>query len=277
VKRHTGDHVARRAAANTEPSPITALRDMLATAFAADIAAVTPMVCDVLREEIRATAMPARRDLARTALVVLARNSGALATQVAQEFRVRFDMKLRAAPDSTSKARLPSDPDLTLMDETLLEIDLELDRCAARLKEQTSAEVFQLTARVAAMLGKPSLEDAENPIAPHVFARTLMQALGTMDLGSEQRLAVFRAFGPALLHIAPDLYSHANGLLAERGVLADFKARYGRPLNPQPATRPRRPEPILAGERTLATILDRLLRGERARGRETAERASAAF
>ena len=43
-------HLARRTAARAEPSPITGLRDMLATALAADVAAVTPMVCDIMRD-----------------------------------------------------------------------------------------------------------------------------------------------------------------------------------------------------------------------------------
>ncbi len=263
MKRHTGHHVARRAAAKAEPSPITALRDMLATAFAADIAAVTPMVCDVLRDQIRVSIQSARRHNSCAALEVLERNSGALAMEVAQEFRARFDEKLRAVGDSAARQHRATDLALTLMDESILEVDLALDRCAARLKEQASPDVFQLTARVAAMLDKPSLDEAQNPIAPHVFVRTLMQALGKLNFGHDERLAVFKAFGPALLHIAPDLYSNANGLLAELGVLAEFKAHYGRPINPRPTTIPRRDEPGHADERALAAILDRLLSGER--------------
>lgn len=264
---HTGNHDARLMAAKAEPSPITALRDMLATAFAADIAAVTPMVCDVMREDMLTAATPAHRDLIRTAVGILARNSGALAMEVAQTFRARFDAKLLGAADSASKENPAG---LALMDETLLEIELALDQCAARLREQASAEMFQLTARVAAMLDKPSLEDAENPIVPRVFVSTLADAIGRMDLGSEQRLAVFKGFGPPLLHIAPDLYNYANGLLAERGVLAEFKASYGRPLVSRPIPSPRRPESILDDTKALAAILDRLLNGERALGRGTA-------
>lgn len=265
MKRQIGNHLARREAAKTEPSPITALRDLLATAFAADVAAITPMVCDVLREGISESAVPARRDLIRRAHQTLVSKAGALPMDVAQEFRARFDMRLQAATGSVSGRNRPDGANLALMDETLLELDIALDQCAARLREQTSVEMFQLTARVSAMLGKSSLEDAENPIAPRVFACTLMDALGKMDFGSEQCLAVFKAFGPPMLYIASDLYNHANALLAECGVLPEFKARYGDPLS-QPALPARRPEPVLPDERTLAAVLDRLLQGHRARG-----------
>jgi hypothetical protein len=254
----TGNHIARRVAASAEPSPLTGLRDMLATAFAADIAAVTSTVCDVLRDQIHDTSVPAQRDFMRTALVILARQSGDLALGVAQEFRSRFDATLVSA--SKPKANREPGSGFSLMDETHVDIDIALAQCAARLKEQAGADLFQATARIAAMLEKPSLDEAENPIAPPELARALMQALARLDLHEKQRLIVFKAFDPALLCIVPDLYQHANGLLAEVGVLPEFKAQYGRPIISRPVQAPR----AVVDETALAAILDRLLNGHRA-------------
>jgi hypothetical protein len=261
MTKRTGNHKARRHAARAEPSPITALRDMLATAYAADIAAVTPMVCEMLRELMGGLSTPERRANIRSALVVLARNPTALAMEVAQELRARFDMKIVPGVDpflKTSKISLAS---LSLVDEGKLALDIALDHCAARLREQSATECFQLTSRVAELLGKPALADAENPILPRVFARALLEALARMGFDDEQRLDVFKAFGPALLHIVPDLYTHANELLVELGILADFKAHYGRPVNRVEATAKQKPAPIPTSERELAAILDRLLKG----------------
>ena len=266
MNRNTGNHRARRAAAKQEPSPLTGLRDMLATAFAADIAAVTPMVCDMLRDQIGAEASPGTRDTLRNALVVLARQSGELSLAVIGEVRARFDAKIVPGEDPfASTSRLSMDQ-MTLLEDAALKIELALDQCAARLREQTSAEVFQLSARVAEMLGRETLADGENPILPRLFARALIEAIAKLGLDDEARLAVFKAFGPALLHIAPDLYAHANGLLAERGVLTGLTAQFGRPIrnaSPRPAPRP---EPVIADERALASLLERLLDGERSRG-----------
>jgi hypothetical protein len=258
MKTRTGDHRPRSDAALAEPSPITALRDLLATAFAADIAAVSPMVCEILRDEITVHASPSHRALIRNALVVLARQSGELALEVARELRARFDAKIAPGDDPMSKTSRLSIDELSLMDETHLAIDMALDQCAARLRQQTSKEVFQLTARVCMLLGREGLVDAENPILPRVFARSLLDALHTLQLRGEAQLAVFRAFGPALLHIAPDIYQHANNLLIERGVLAEFNAQYGQPVS---RARPERPAEIPTDPGTLDTILDRLLSG----------------
>jgi hypothetical protein len=259
----TGDHKPRSAAAKAEPSPITALRDLLATAFAADVAAVSPMVCEILRDGITTQASPERRALIRNALVVLARQSGELALDIAQDFRMRFDAKLAPGEDPLSKTSRLSIDELSLMDETHLAIDMALDQCAARLREQTSSEVFQLTARLCELLGRDSLRDTENPILPRVFVRSLLDSLHKLGFTGEAQLTVFQAFGPALLHIAPDIYQHANNLLIERGVLTEFNAKYGRPVV-RVATQPaRRAEPIAipTDEGALAAILDRLLSG----------------
>jgi hypothetical protein len=261
--KKTGNHVARRARASSEPSPLTGLRDMLAAAFAADVVAITPMVCDVLRAETGASSVAARRDAIRNALVIVARQSAGLAVEVAREFRSCFDARLLPALDFLPEEAPAQDSGSGHLGEGRRDLELALRQCAARLAEQAGAEVLRLTARVCAMLDTPSLDDSENPIAPEVLARALMQALAGIGLDDAQRLTVFKAYGPALLHIAPDLYQHADSLLAELGVLPELKAQYGRPLAARPATASPRPAPAL-DEGSLATILDRLLSGQRA-------------
>jgi hypothetical protein len=201
MKHRTGNHTARRAAAKNEPSPLTAVRELLAAAFAADVAAVTPMVCDVLRDEIAISHAVARRDVLRHALVLLARNTEALGEAAGRLFRERFDLHLTAC-------ELPpgGSPELARA----------LQLCASRLREQAGSEVDALSARFAELLGHDTVDDRANPIVPEVFARTLLEALRTLGLEGDTHLAAFRAFGPALLHITPDLYAQANMLLFER-------------------------------------------------------------
>jgi hypothetical protein len=87
MTRHTGKHAARLTAARTEPSPITALRDMLATAFAADIAAVTPMVCDIMHWDRLGAATATGQDGTAAVGRILGHKSGALAMEIARTFR----------------------------------------------------------------------------------------------------------------------------------------------------------------------------------------------
>jgi hypothetical protein len=247
-------------AAKSEPSPITALRDMLATAFAADIAAVTPMVCEVLRDGLLDLATHSDPAAARSGMSILAHSAGALPLEIAQTFRTRFDAKLnRNLVPNAGKTHLG----LALMDESQLQYELALDQCTARLKEQASTEMFQLTARMATMLGKPALDDAENPVVPRMFVGTLAAALGAIGLQPGECFAVFKGFRPPLLSIAPDLFNHANVLLEQLGVSAEFTPV----VNRQPAARTvAQPfaQTVLTDEKALSVILDRLLSGRAA-------------
>ena len=265
MKRHTGNHGAQRQAARAEPSPLTALRDMLATAFAADIVAVTREVCEVLRSEIQAEAEAAKRGALRHALVGLARQSGELPLAIIDRVRSRFDAKLVPGADEFSRTSRLQAAGLSLLSEASLQAEIALDNCSARLREQSSPEIFQLTARVCDMLGVESIADAANPVMPRVLAGALLEAIASLGLEEEAKLLAFKAYGPALVHIAPDLYRHANSLLEELGVLPGFTAHYGKPRKAQgPKLAPSRPA-MQAGP-ALATLFERLMNGERVLG-----------
>jgi hypothetical protein len=97
-----------------------------------------------------------------------------------------------------------------------------------------------------------------------MFVGTLSVALGAIGLGDAESYAVFKAFRPPLLSIAPDLYNHANLLLEDLGVTAEIRAFTNRPVS-----RPAAPQPsqaVLADEKALTVILERLLNGQRQHG-----------
>ena len=260
MKGNTGKHERRRAAAKEEPSPVTALRDLLAISFAADVAAVAPMVCDVLSDEMAAESNRVKLKAQKGALAALDGHGGALALDVARAYRDRFDGRLFGA-DPMAQTQ-PID-DLSIMDDSKLKRVVALDGCAARLREQCGAEIFQLTARLCEMVGRASLTDSGNPLLPRLFCRCLTQGLKDLGLNGDQRFEAFKAFSPALLHIVPDLYVQANELLIERGILANFKSEYGRPVARTPApVRAKEPRmEIPSDPREMAALLERLLRG----------------
>lgn len=268
--------MARRAAARVEPSPLTALRDMLATAFAADVHAVTPEVCEMLRSEMQAEASPSRRGELRNVLVILARQAGELRLAIIEGVRMRFDAKVVPGRDEFSATSGLRHGDLSLLNDASLQAEIALDNCAARLREQCSPEIFQLSARLCELLGVESIADAANPILPRVFARVLLEATASLGLHPSANLMAFKAYGPALMHIAPDLYRHANGLLEELDVLPGFRAHYGRPRNPQAAGMRVPPRAGAPGEGAVASLLDRLMDGERIPRREPAGMAARA-
>jgi hypothetical protein len=240
---------------------------MLATGLAADIAAVIPIVCDLMVESVPAPTERTDGTKRVPAHEALRREPGVIALGAARAFRAQFDERLKALTQGRARRVGMLTDKLSLMDESRLGVELAIDQCIARIKEQSAGDVFQLTARMADMLGKPVLDDAANPIAPRVLVRALADALRELDLSSAELLAIFKAFGPPMLHIASDLYRHANELLVECGVLEDFKAAYGRPVHSAGKPAVANVESIIKDEKTLAGILERLLHGTRSGAR----------
>jgi hypothetical protein len=249
-----------QAADKAEPSPVTALRDMFAECFASEVAAVAPLVCEILEDQYARSADPEERKIVRRAIDLLSGGALKLSCEIARNVRRHFDTKLAPPPDSLTRTWRFNLDSLTLMEEKHLQEGIALNVCVTRLKEQSDAELFALTERVRELLGCEHLPEAENPVFPRILGRALLDVLGGSGCDEATKLAIFRAFGPMLLNIAPDIYAQANTMLAERGILAEFKtARFGAPV-----LRPSRP----AAQKThsidapaLAELRDRLLSG----------------
>jgi hypothetical protein len=186
---------------------------MLASAFAADVALITPEVCAGIRASISVESSPGEREVLRHALVVLARRTVDLSFALAREIRERFDATLGSKAGGLAR-NVPDE--IPLPDEAGSRVEAALDSCAAGLRKQAASEIATLTQRMGELLGDESLEDSRNPVLPRLFASALMEAIAALGFSGDAKVAVFECYGPALLRIAPDLYRHGNTLLGER-------------------------------------------------------------
>ena len=251
---HLKAHVATE-----EPSPITALRDLLAEYFAAEVAVATPIVCEILWEQHTKSSNVNEKQTLRRATVLLTKGTHPLAAEIARDVRERFDAKISPPVANAGKKPGYSLDTLTLTCDAKLQEDFALEHCIRRMKEQSNAEIFALTARLCEMLGRNNLADSENPVVPRIFGSALLDNLVAIGCDPETKMAIFRAFGPMLLSIAPDVYAYANAMLADRGHLTEFKERYGKPVNLAPTPVTQKPPSQTLPE--LAELLDRLLTG----------------
>jgi hypothetical protein len=186
---------------------------MLAAAFAADMAAVTPGVCNAIRDSISAESNPAKRDVLRHALVVLSRRVGDLAAAIDHEVRDGFDARLGSNADTLDRI---APGGIGPRDEAATNADLAAEECAAQVRERAGAELSRLTLRMGVLLGSEPLDDAHNPILPRLFVNSLMAGIAALGFAGDAKLAVFESYGPALVRVIPDIYLHANTLLGER-------------------------------------------------------------
>lgn len=118
-----------------------------------------------------------------------------------------------------------SDVHLSLVANEDLEEDLALQAMVSKAEGHLSQPLYALNQRVGFALEIPSLGDADNPLGPAALAEAFRRAARRLDIPMHVRLVVFKLFERHVLGALDPLYSEANILLAEAGVLPTLRAR----------------------------------------------------
>ncbi|SFM49871.1 DUF1631 domain-containing protein [Marinobacter zhejiangensis] len=119
---------------------------------------------------------------------------------------------------------------LTLMDDADLEQKVAIDNLTAKLRTRNKETLGLLAARVRHLLPNIQLEDRQIPLSPEVICSGLSEACGDLDIDIRAKLTVLKLFDHLLTSTLEKLYSGANQLLAQEGVLPNLK-------RPTPASR----------------------------------------
>ncbi len=245
--------------AHAEPSPLTGLRDMLADCFAAEINVAIPIVCEILSAQLALINSADTKTAMRESIIRLLIARAGIVSAVGKEVRNCFDQNLNPSLARYNKMPGFSLASLTLADNTRSAVDLALEKCASRLREQNGSELSALSRRLSAMLGKSHLSDSENPLLPAHFLQSLIVALRSANLNDTQLPICLKAFDPVLLSISTDLYVQANTMLAGHGHHAEItmaQENKAWPVSSIPSVRQTK-----YAAPNVADLLDRLLTG----------------
>lgn len=237
---------------------LAGVRDHLAITFGEKIAVVVPDISEFIEFEAEATRNPTDKQCYLRAAHILYTRRNYLAQEIAKEFCARFDDKLNPSKRIANRTTRLSLDALALVHDDQMEEDIAVSACGNRLKEQSEYELFTLTCRIAALVGKERLDDQESPVYPRVFARALMKVLGEIDATLQIKLTIFKAFGPILLDIVPDTLTSANGWLASRGIDLEVEGPYGQPVVTSEHPFLPGPAPVSAGASSEMNILANL-------------------
>ena len=212
-----------------DPSLFDGVREQLVASFARRIFDATPDVAELIETGVAVDTFPGGQRSIERAAKLLTTYRRDLQTQVSVAMRRNLDAKILPFLDAGHKSRVSLDG-LTLMADERLDEEIAVNQCTRRLKEQCEYELWGLTQRVCILTDRDGFADGDNPVFPQLFAKSLMDAITTLDMLSATRLAVFRIFSPVLLDIVPDVYKSANAYLTGRGIDVDMSCYLGRPV-----------------------------------------------
>ena len=246
-----------------DPTLMEGVRAQLAEEFSRRIFDTIPDICECIEFEAEACHNVAGKKRFERASQMLYARRRDLQSQTSAVFRRIFDERLFCMIDASSRSGRVSLAGMTLLSDERLNEEIAINHCSRRLKEQSEFELWGLTTRIAVVTGIDYPKDSQNPVSPQVFAKALMEAIGSLEADGDVRLVIFRTFGPVLLDIVPAVYIAANAAFTARGIDVESAEYYGRPVT----TPDRPPLPIQdemnAGEaklnKELAAALTQLL------------------
>lgn len=210
-----------------DPALLGNSRVRLVEAFAARIHGVAAEISEFAEFEAEASHdRDDRRDFAKASRVLLLQRNE-LRMLVSRALCRHFDLRM----DALAGRHATRPATLALVADEQLDEEIVINQCARRLKEQCAMTLWAYTRRLCLLLGCDHLDDTESPVSPQVFARALMEALGGLEAGDAVKKAMFRAYGPVLLDILPEVYAKANAWLGARGIEVDENDYYGAPAS----------------------------------------------
>ena len=191
--------------------------------------------CPALAERVHAATLHALQDAGRSALYpgerahhfalleALAPRAAAFRDAYCAALRRRVADELDHAPAGLAAGVADPPPvrgleALELVDESRVEVDIEISRAAQAIDSAAEWELRELQTYTSALAGLPHVRADSLPLRPHVYAGALWDAACALTAEPALRLALLRVASPALATELRQAWAQASARLDAQGV-----------------------------------------------------------
>ncbi len=143
-------------------------------------------------------------------------------TKFFEGFKGSIDDMSEGIELSARQADKVSTESLSLVQNDELEERVALETMSNKTTTLNKTSLSYLNQRLAYLLSKDDLSDADNPIAPINLCDYFADALDLLDLDIEARLLVYKLYDQFVLSKLSDLYEQIDKLLVTHGALPDL-------------------------------------------------------
>lgn len=154
---------------------------------------------------------------------------------IAQYF-VQWDASFsRLKNDSAEpETSIMSSDSLSLLQHDELEQNVAVDSMAAKARNEASQSIYQLTARLDAIIFHATVNQENNPFDPKQICEAFRKATLDLECNIKHKLILFKLFEKHLLKHYKELVADCNQILIEMGVLPDLKSAQKPARNEEP-------------------------------------------
>jgi hypothetical protein len=147
----------------------------------------------------------------------LNRHRSALGTAFVQSLRQQLAQQFGDAQSTSGE--LPSMPAaLSLVDETEVEVDVEMSRLIEAIRSEAETELRELVTYTAALAGDMDVAHDDNPFRPETMARALWDAVEALPMARSYQVALVRAAVMPYAQLLRKAYAGACARLDDSGV-----------------------------------------------------------
>lgn len=140
----------------------------------------------------------------------------AFVQQISANFRDLINPKSRHQVNRTADDEV----NLSIVEGDDLEIELALKNMASRARESYKNEIWELSIRLDHLLLQATVDENNNPLDPLQISKAFVQAcLEKLNISIKTRLILFKLFEKHVLKQLGHIYSDANQVLIETGIL----------------------------------------------------------
>ncbi|HTO46979.1 MAG TPA: DUF1631 family protein [Burkholderiales bacterium] len=158
------------------------------------------------------------RDQYSQASARLARDRDAFFAAFRKEYDDSFETYAKALQGATPPVGTPGRDELAAMKTNVLENEVAVGKLAAKFKEHATAELTELSARVAAMFKRGGLGDGDNPLGPLPIARSVYAGFSALKIEGRAMKAIRGELEKRLPNVVREMYQNANRAFAGLGI-----------------------------------------------------------
>ncbi len=137
-----------------------------------------------------------------------------------RDFLSSFDQTTSSSPETT---RAATHGELSLLGEEDFESTLTVNKATSRLRFNSAEELVTLDSRIGVLLDRPQLKEDDNPLGPRSICQSILNGLGSLELGQKAGLILLNQFELVLYPELPALYGTLNEYLIGKGILPEIK------------------------------------------------------
>ena len=197
-----------------------ACRDQLIEGVSRIITRQTEAMENALLAQAERAPLLETRNLFYEAQSMLNKRANEVILACKRDFLSSFDQTTSSSPET---ARAAMHGELSLLGEEDFESTLTVNKATSRLRFNSAEELVTLDSRIGLLLDRPQLKEDDNPLGPRSICQSILNGLGSLELGQKAGLILLNQFELVLYPELPALYRTLNEYLIGKGILPEIK------------------------------------------------------